>query len=251
MSAARGSWARVVGRSCGVVGRWRPQPTPPTSSRVRPLLPQRGLRLCARLCSRASSAAAPGPPKGDEETPACPSSSGSGSSGGGGTAGACSGGAAAAAAAAGAQAGGGWWACRTTWQRAGVNTSWCLAGCSIGEFATLGAFTAMYSPEVLATPTLWMWALPVINGLATSVALETALLMHRERLGRGLAVRTALGMSFLSMVAMEVAMEGCDMALTGGLALVWWSVPPMLIAGFLAPLPYNYWRLKKYGRSCH
>jgi len=25
----------------------------------------------------------------------------------------------------------------------------------------------------------------------------------------------------------------------------------MLIAGFLTPWPYNYWRLKKYNASCH
>jgi hypothetical protein len=60
-----------------------------------------------------------------------------------------------------------------------------------------------------------------------------------------------MGMSFISMVGMEAAMEACDYALTGGLALQLWTVPPMLAAGFLAPLPYNYWRLKKYGKGCH
>jgi len=25
----------------------------------------------------------------------------------------------------------------------------------------------------------------------------------------------------------------------------------MLIAGFIVPLPYNYWRLKVHGKSCH
>jgi hypothetical protein len=25
----------------------------------------------------------------------------------------------------------------------------------------------------------------------------------------------------------------------------------MLLAGFVTPLPYNYWRLKKYGVACH
>jgi len=28
-------------------------------------------------------------------------------------------------------------------------------------------------------------------------------------------------------------------------------VPIMLIVGFLTPWPYNYWRLKKFGISCH
>jgi hypothetical protein len=25
----------------------------------------------------------------------------------------------------------------------------------------------------------------------------------------------------------------------------------MLICGFITPLPYNYWRLKALGKSCH
>ena len=33
--------------------------------------------------------------------------------------------------------------------------------------------------------------------------------------------------------------------------LTWWVIPFMLLAGFATPLPYNYWRLKKYGVACH
>ena len=65
------------------------------------------------------------------------------------------------------------------------------------------------------------------------------------------ALRTALGMSFISMISMEVAMNLTDYLLTGGAILTWWVVPLMLIVGFLTPWPYNYWRLKKYGISCH
>ena len=39
--------------------------------------------------------------------------------------------------------------------------------------------------------------------------------------------------------------------LTGGAVLSWWVVPIMLAAGFVTPLPYNYWRLKAPGRACH
>jgi hypothetical protein len=28
-------------------------------------------------------------------------------------------------------------------------------------------------------------------------------------------------------------------------------VPLMLAAGFVTPLPYNYWRLKALGKACH
>ena len=67
----------------------------------------------------------------------------------------------------------------------------------------------------------------------------------------GLAFRTAVGMSLISMIAMELAMNLTDVALTGGAMLTWWVIPPMLIAGFIAPLPYNYWRLKGLGKACH
>jgi hypothetical protein len=31
-----------------------------------------------------------------------------------------------------------------------------------------------------------------------------------------------------------------------------WAVTGLsMVAGFVAPLPYNYWRLKALGRSCH
>ena len=65
------------------------------------------------------------------------------------------------------------------------------------------------------------------------------------------ALKTALGMSFISMISMEITMNLTDYFLTGGAILTWWVVPLMLIVGFLTPWPYNYWRLKKYGISCH
>ena len=64
------------------------------------------------------------------------------------------------------------------------------------------------------------------------------------------ALKTAMGMSFISMVAMELAMNTVDVVFAGGV-LVWWVIPLMLVAGFLTPLPYNYYRLKKYDASCH
>ena len=60
-----------------------------------------------------------------------------------------------------------------------------------------------------------------------------------------------MGMSFLSMISMEVAMNLTDYFLTGGAILTWWVIPIMLLIGFLTPWPYNYWRLKKFGIVCH
>jgi hypothetical protein len=65
------------------------------------------------------------------------------------------------------------------------------------------------------------------------------------------AFRTAIGMSLISMISMEVAMNTVDWILLGEAKLVWWILPLMLIAGFLTPWPYNYYRLKKYNIACH
>ena len=91
--------------------------------------------------------------------------------------------------------------------------------------------------------------LAIVNGLLTSIALETFILARQMELGA--AFKTAIGMSFISMISMEAAMNAVDAALTGGAILTWWVLPVMLAAGFVTPLPYNYWRLKALGRACH
>ncbi|MDB3892073.1 DUF4396 domain-containing protein [Alphaproteobacteria bacterium] len=137
------------------------------------------------------------------------------------------------------------WNCRHSWRRASYNTMWCLIGCAIGDMGTIAYFQFTGIPW----PTLYIMTLAVINGLITSIILETIILSRQMRFG--LAVKTALGMSLISMVAMEVAMNVVDVLLTGGARLTWWVIPIMLLAGFLAPLPYNYWRLKALGKACH
>ena len=137
------------------------------------------------------------------------------------------------------------WRCRHTWRRASVNTLWCLLGCSIGDMGTILFFQVTGIPW----PTLAIMALAIVNGLLTSIALETLILSRQMDLR--LAFRTAIGMSFISMLAMEIAMNVTDVLLTGGATLTWWVMPIMLLAGFLAPLPYNYWRLKALGKACH
>jgi hypothetical protein len=53
------------------------------------------------------------------------------------------------------------------------------------------------------------------------------------------------------MISMELAMNLLDILMTGGAMLTWSVVPFMLLAGFITPLPYNYWRLKALGKACH
>ena len=137
------------------------------------------------------------------------------------------------------------WACRKTWKIASKNTSWCLLGCSIGDFGTILFFQVMG----IDWPVVWIMVLAIINGLITSILLETVILCRMMELKN--AFKTAIGMSLISMVAMEAAMNITDVLLTGGAVLNWWVIPLMLIAGFLTPLPYNYWRLKVLGKSCH
>ena len=138
------------------------------------------------------------------------------------------------------------WACRHTWRRSAKNTAWCLLGCSIGDFGTILFFQISEIPF----PVLGIMTLAIINGLITSIILETIILM-RQKLNFSKALNTAIGMSFISMISMEVAMNVTDYYLTGGAILTWWVIPIMLIVGFLTPWPYNYWRLKKYNVACH
>jgi hypothetical protein len=137
------------------------------------------------------------------------------------------------------------WRCRHTWKRASLNTMWCLLGCTIGDFGTI-AYFQFWGPD---WPVFWIMALAILNGILTSIALETIILARQMALG--LAFKTAIGMSLVSMVSMEAAMNVTDVALTGGAILVWWVIPFMLLAGFITPLPYNYWRLKALGKACH
>tara|TARA_B100000029_G_C17237736_1_gene837854 strand:+ start:41 stop:322 length:282 start_codon:yes stop_codon:yes gene_type:complete len=91
--------------------------------------------------------------------------------------------------------------------------------------------------------------LAIINGLITSIVLETIILYQQMVLKK--AFTTAIGMSFISMIGMEIAMNSIDWILLGEAKLILWIVPIMLLAGFITALPYNYWRLKKYDISCH
>ena len=138
------------------------------------------------------------------------------------------------------------WSCNHTWKLSAKNTGWCLLGCAVGDFGTILFFQLTKIPF----PVLGIMTLAIINGLITSIILETIILMKQDINFKD-ALKTALGMSFISMVSMEVAMNLTDYFLMGGAVLTWWIVPIMLSVGFLTPWPYNYWRLKKFGIMCH
>ena len=138
------------------------------------------------------------------------------------------------------------WSCNHTWNVSAKNTLWCLLGCSIGDFGTILFFQLTKIPFAV----IGIMILAIINGLITSIILETIILM-KQKFKFSEALKTALGMSFISMISMEIAMNLVDWILMGEAKLTYWIIPIMLIVGFVTPWPYNYWRLKKYNLECH
>lgn len=137
------------------------------------------------------------------------------------------------------------WSNRTNWLKSANNTKWCLIGCAIGDLGTIFYFQNIEH----SFSTMQVMLIAIINGLLTSILLETVILV-KNGFSLKLAFKTAIGMSFISMISMEFAMNLTDYFLTGGAYLTWWAVPVMLVAGFVTPWPYNYWRLQKFNRSC-
>jgi hypothetical protein len=138
------------------------------------------------------------------------------------------------------------WSDRQIWKVSAKNTFWCLLGCAIGDLGTILFFQLTQIPF----PLIGIMILAIINGLITSIILETVILV-RQNFSFKDALKTALGMSLISMISMEIMMNLTDYLLTGGAILTWWVIPIMLLVGFLTPWPYNYWRLKKFGVACH
>ncbi len=138
------------------------------------------------------------------------------------------------------------WYCKHTWRKSAKNTLWCVIGCSIGDFGTIFFFQFYQIPFSV----LSIMILAIINGLITSIILETLILI-KQNFSFLNSLKTAMGMSFISMISMEITMNATDYILTGGAILNWWIVPIMLVVGFLTPWPYNYWRLKKHNQLCH
>ena len=130
-------------------------------------------------------------------------------------------------------------------KQSAYNTLWCLIGCSIGDFGTI----LFFQITLINLPTIFIMMLAIINGIITSILLEMIILIRQMDIKN--SFKTALGMSFISMITMETVMNLIDWIITGGAKLNFWIVPIMLICGFLSAWPYNYWRLKKFNETCH
>ena len=135
-------------------------------------------------------------------------------------------------------------------KRSAKNTFGCLLGCAIGDLGAIYCFQRYYAPDSIPND-LWnlVWGVAMASGIATSIILETLILWRQ--LGPVEAFRTAIGMSLISMILMEAAMNLADYGMMGEPAITIEVLPFTLGAGFLAAWPYNYWRLKKHGKCCH
>ena len=86
------------------------------------------------------------------------------------------------------------WTCKNTWKKSSINTLWCLLGCSIGDLGTILYFQIME----IDFPLMGIMVLAIINGLITSILLETFILSRQMILSE--AFNTAIGMSLISML---------------------------------------------------
>ena len=136
------------------------------------------------------------------------------------------------------------WLKKDKWKSSALNTLVCLVGCSIGDFGTILYFQFFTDMDSI----MIIMPIAILNGILTSIILETILLLRTMPLRD--ALRMATGMSLISMIAMELAMNFTDILLEGALVLSLSSVIPVLFVGFIVPWPYNYWRLVKYNKSC-
>lgn len=135
-------------------------------------------------------------------------------------------------------------------KRSAKNTFGCLIGCAIGDLGAIFCFQSYYAPESIPQ-NLWnlVWVIAMVSGITTSIILETLILWRQ--LGPKEAFRTAIGMSLISMILMEAAMNLADYGMMGEPAITFQVLPFTLGAGFVAAWPYNFWRLKKHGKCCH
>jgi len=136
------------------------------------------------------------------------------------------------------------WLNKKKWLSSALNTFVCLIGCSIGDFGTILYFQFFTQVNSI----MIIMPIAIINGIVTSIILETILLLKTMYFKE--ALKTATGMSLISMISMELAMNFTDIFLEGALVLSLSSIIPVLIVGFIVPWPYNYWRLVKYNKGC-
>ena len=117
-------------------------------------------------------------------------------------------------------------------RRSAKNTLGCLIGCAIGDLGAIFCFQIYYSPDGIPRE-LWtlVWGVAMGCGIFTSIILETIILW--KQLGPKEAFRTAIGMSLISMILMEIAMNLADYGMMGEPAITLAVLPVTLGLDFL------------------
>ena len=90
--------------------------------------------------------------------------------------------------------------------------------------------------------------LATITGLCAWVMPEIALLKAHEQFGSKIVQQTEFSMLFIGVIVMKLAVNVYDFMVTGGKAAFntptyWLAFGVALLAGFLAPLTYNNYKL--------
>ena len=103
------------------------------------------------------------------------------------------------------------WRCKNTWAKSSYNTMWCLIGCSIGDFGTI-----IYFQNIDHSMSIYfVMSLAIINGIITSILLETIILLKQMNFSN--AFNTAIKMSLISMIVMELSMNIFDLIVADGI----------------------------------
>ena len=97
------------------------------------------------------------------------------------------------------------WSCKHTWKTSAKNTIWCVIGCAIGDFGTI----LFFQLTQISFPLIGIMFLAIINGLITSIILETFILI-KQNISFIDAFKTASGMSLISMLSIEIMMNLTD-----------------------------------------
>ena len=147
------------------------------------------------------------------------------------------------------------WSDPSSWKIASTNTFRCLIGCTLGDLSML---FYLQSAHPTMSPPLAM-GLAMTSGILTSITLETLVLRFssKVRMPWSAALKTATGMSMISMLTMEAVENAVDYHLMGwgnvnlSDPMFWNAIGWSALAGWSAPLPFNYWNLKRHGKSCH
>jgi hypothetical protein len=144
------------------------------------------------------------------------------------------------------------WLDHSAWKQVSRRTLHFLIGCNIGDSGMLIYLQAHYHGSPL-----WLrMVLAMSAGVTTSILLEATMLKLRESFAWKEAFGMATVTSFISILGMEFAENLTDFLLTGVVVPItelwfWGALAISLVVGFLAPLPYNYWRFKSRGEACH